>query len=396
MRNPFVWFARRSLGATTPGLREIFSSGPTIAGVTVDATTAAKVPAVFACLQVLSQDVARTPIRFKEQTADDTYVDARQHPLYELLHDLPNPEMTAYQFKAFLMWQLLLYGRAFAEIVRVDGRIVALWPLESGAMRVDRTPIRIKRWTYSAGGETATWLFDASRPPILELVSESPVVRCRDLIGTALALETYLGKFFANGGRPMGILQSPGAISQETADRLKTYWATTYAGSSNAFKTAVLDGGLEYKPIAMPHDEAQLHEMLRSINEQIAGVFRVPTWKIGDLSKTTYSNMEAGETAYVVSTLDPYFQCWEEAIRRDLLTARQFSQYTASFDRGSLVRSDVKSVHDSLATGIQAGIYSQNDARKRLGLNPIPNGDGYFVNSALVNLNTDEEATHVA
>jgi HK97 family phage portal protein len=292
------------------------------------------------------------------------------------------------------MWQLLLYGRAYAEIVRVDGRVVALWPLESCYMRVDRTVSRAKRWTYSAGGQVVEWLFNPSMPPVLELVSESPIVRCRNLIGTALALEEYLGKFFANGARPSGVLQTAGFLAQEKVDKLKTNWVAAHAGSANAFKTAVLEGGLEFKPIAMDHDAAQLNEMLRSLNEQIAGAFRVPTWKIGDLSKTTYSNMESGETSYVVSTLDPYFQCWEESIKRDLLTTRQFGQYTVSFDRQALIRSDVKSIHDSLATGIQNGIYSQNDARKRLGLNPIADGDDYFRNSALVKL--DEEVPSVA
>jgi HK97 family phage portal protein len=358
-------------------------TAPTSSGATVTPETAVSVPAVFSCCQVLSQDVARTPIRFREQVGEDSYVDASDHPLYEILHDLANPETTSYQFKAVMEWNLLLYGRAYAEIVRVDGRVVSLWPLDPSAMRVDRTPGRIKRWTYAANGQTYTWLFDASMPPMLELTSESPIVRCRNLIGCALALEEYVSKFFANGARPAGILTANQLISDTQAQKLRDYWATTYAGSVNAHKTPVLEGGLKYEPIAATNEHSQLNEMLRSINEQIAGVFRVPTWKIGDLSKTTYSNMESGETSYVVSTLDPYFQCWEEAIRRDLLTSRQFGRYTVTFDRSALIRSDLQSLHASLATGIQNGFYSQNDVRQRLGLNPIDGGDTYMINSAL-------------
>jgi HK97 family phage portal protein len=391
------WFERRSLARPAPALLSLFSSTPTPADMAVTPQTAAGVPAVFSCLQVLSQDVARTPINFREQVAPDTYVDALDHPLYELLHDLPNPEQTSYQVKAFLMWQLLVFGRAFAEIVRSDeGRIIALWPLCSEGMTVDRTEFNRKRWTYTAGGQVYTWLFDASQPPILELVSESPIQRCRNLIGSALALETYVGKFFANGAKPSGILQAPQAVDPSTASRIKDYWASTYSGSANAHKTPLLDSGLTYTAISSSNEHAQVTELQRAINEAIAGAFRVPTWKIGDLSKTTYSNMESGETSYVVSTLDPYFQLFEEAIQRDLLTTRQFGRYSVSFDRGALIRSDVKSLHDSLATGIQNGIYSQNDARKRLGLNPIPDGDDYYRNSALVRLETEQEAPRVA
>src|SRR5262245_54410827 len=163
--NPLTrWFERRALARPAPTLLQLFASEPTPAGTSVTPQTAAGVPAVFACLQVLSQDVARTPIRFKEQTAPDTFVDAYDPPLYELLHDLPNPEQTAYQFKAFLLWQLLVYGRAYAEIVRQDGRIVALWPLGSEGMTVDRTETNRKRWTYYAGSKIYSWLFDASQP----------------------------------------------------------------------------------------------------------------------------------------------------------------------------------------------------------------------------------------
>jgi HK97 family phage portal protein len=363
---------------------------PTAAGVTITPTLAATVPAVFSCCEVLSQDLARTPLKLRQKAGPEAYVDATDHPLWEILHDLANPETTAYQFKAALQWSLLLWGRAYAEIVRVDGRVASLWPLDPATMRVDRTTGGIKRWTYAANGQTYTWLFDPSQPPILELTHESPVQRCRELIGTALAFQNYLAAFFANGGRPSGILTAPGAITDATAERLREYWASSYSGARNAHKTPVLEAGLKYEAITMEHDHAQLSELQRALNEQIAGAFRVPTWKIGDLSKTTYSNMEAGEIAYVTSTLDPFFEAWEEAIRRDLLTTRQFSQFTVTFDRGSLIRSDLKSLHDALATGIQNGIYSQNDARKRLGLNPIPEGDQYSVNAALVPIAQEE------
>ena len=107
----------------------------------------------------------------------------------------------------------------------------------------------------------------------------------------------------------------------------------------------MLEQGLTFTPISMENDSAQLNETLRTINEQIAGAFRVPPWKIGDLSKANYSNMESGELSYVTSTLDPLFENWEEALRRDLLTSRQFNQYTVQFDRQALVRNDIKSLN---------------------------------------------------
>ena len=212
--NLLKWFdrrERRDMG--TPPFYGWCASGPTVAGTYVEPATAMAVPAVFACCQVLSQDIARTPIRLRRRVSDDTYEDAVEHPLYEILHDLANPETTAYQFKAAMQWSLLQYGRAFAEIVRVDGRVVALWWLDPSQMFVDRTPARIKRWTYAAGPYAFdkpgvyTFLFDPSQPPILELTMESPVQRCRDLIGAARALQIYVGAFFANGAQPSGVVR---------------------------------------------------------------------------------------------------------------------------------------------------------------------------------------------
>jgi HK97 family phage portal protein len=144
-----------------------------------------------------------------------------------------------------------------------------------------------------------------------------------------------------------------------------------------------LEGEIEYQSIAAANDESQLNETMAAITQYICGMFRVPTWKVGDLSKATYSNMAAGEIGYVTSTLDPFYQCWEDAIRRDLLTHRQYSQFSVTFDRNALIRSDVESQHTALATGINAGFYSRNDARRALGLNPIEDGDVYRYNSAL-------------
>jgi HK97 family phage portal protein len=383
------WFERRSVPtwSTSQSLEDfaaLFGEVSTASSMVVTPEKALTVPAVFACVQVLSQDLARAPIKLRRRIAEDSYIDAIEHELYEILHDLPNPEQTAYGFKAAMMLNLLTYGRSYAQVVRDEGRVIALWPLDPTQMRVDRDERRRKRWTYTAGGQTTTWMFDPSMPPIFELTMETPINRCRELIGTALALQVFTGRFFANGGRLAGALKAAGPISNETAQRLRQFWVDNFGKPENAHKVAIFDSGLEYVPFAANNEQAQLTELMQAINTLIAGAFRVPTWKIGDLTNANYSNMEAGELAYVTSTLDPLFQLWEDAIRRDLLTTRQYNQFTVTFDRSSLIRSDVKAQHDALASGIQAGIYSQNDARRALGLNPIPDGDRYLVNSALV------------
>ena len=136
------------------------------AGITVTPHKALTVPAVYACISVLAQDVAKTPIKLRRKVAADTFADADEHPLWELLHDLSNPETTAFALKHALQVDLLTYERAYAEIVRVDGAVTALWRLDPERVTVDRDEARRKRWRYSDDqGRPHVWTFDASRPP---------------------------------------------------------------------------------------------------------------------------------------------------------------------------------------------------------------------------------------
>jgi HK97 family phage portal protein len=377
--------------ASLPSWAEMgIGSGPSAAGFIVTPETALTVPAVAACITVLSQDTAKTPTKLRRKVGPDTFTDADDHPLWELLHDLPNPETTAFEFKRQMMADLLTHEKAYAEIVRVEGRVVALWRLDPTLVFVDRDEQRRKRYRVTlADGTTQTWTFDPSKPPILELTHPSPIRQCRDLIGSALALQTYVGKYFANGARLGGVLQTDGMINEEQAKQLKDSFSAYYSGSENAFKIAVLEQGLKYQPIAAPNSDAQLNETLQTVRTEIAATFRLPPWKVGDLSKATYSNVEAGAIEYATGCLDPWFTLWEHAIRRDLLTTRQFGAFDVMFDRSTLIRSDVQALHQALSRGRDAGYLSVNDVRRQLGMNPIPaeqGGDLYQANGNLRSL----------
>jgi HK97 family phage portal protein len=379
MRWPFSrLFERR--GVTLRGyssVADLLGAWPTAAGMTVTPERALTVPSVYACIAVLAQDVGKSPIKLRRRVAEDTFVDAIEHDLWEILHDLANPETTAYAFKHQMMMDLLQYERAYAEVVRVDGRVSALWRLDPNRMTVDRDDSRRKRYRYTTDrGKTIEWYFDSSQPPILELAHPSPLRHCRELIGTALALQRYVGKFFSNGARLGGVLQTDRTLSDASVTRLRESFAAFYGGLENAHKFAVLEDGMKYEQIAAANDDSQLNETLKTIRNEICGVFRIPPFKISDLSQSNYSNVEALAIEYVTGTLDPWFTVWESAIRRDLLTTRQYGQFDVLFDRGALIRSDVKSQYDALARARDAGIYTANDVRKKLGENPLAAGQG--------------------
>lgn len=378
---------KRTPEAVPPQQSQVLGSARAASGAVVNAETAMAVPEVKACIKVLSEDVGKTPLRLRRKIGADAFIDDQQHDLWELLHDLANPETDAFTFKREMTSDALRYGVAYAQVVREGGRVQSLWRLPVPSVRVDRDEQRRKRWTVQAGSVREVFVFDPSMPPVLEIKFDSPIRDIRELIGTALTLQQYTGRFFRNGARPSGVLMYPNVLDEQAIKNLRESWQEMFGGAEGSHKTAVLEDGLKYEALASPNDHAQLNELLLTLRSQIAGAFRVPPFKIADLSQSNYSNVEALSIEYVTGTLDPLFTAWEHSIRRDLLTTRQYNVYTAQFDRSALIQSDRASLHTALATGRQNGMYSANDCRRKLGENPIPaeqGGDLYLVNSAMV------------
>lgn len=361
------------------------------AGVSVTPETAMQLPDVYACREVLSQDVGRCPLKLRAQQGDGEWTDATDHHLWELLHDLPNPEMTATEFRAEMMRNLIAHEKAFAEIVRrPNGTVKALWLLDPTRMTVTRDALNVKRYSYRMdAGAPIEWVFDADRPPLLELRHPSPIHRCRDMVGLAIALDMYAGKFFSNGTRLSGLLHAPAGLKPEQRQGIRAMFESMHKGVQNAHKIGILEGDTKFTPLSTTNDEAQFNETRKQIRTMIAGSFRVPPHKIGDLERATFSNIEAQDRDYVNSSLNPYLVMWEQALRRDVLTTRQYPRYQVIFDREALIEADMQSRVNALAVGRQNGWWSANDVLRKLNENPIPaaeGGDAHHMNGNMIPL----------
>jgi HK97 family phage portal protein len=367
-------------------------------GVTVTPETALAVPDVYACVTVLADDVGRCPLKLRVRQDDGEWQDAYSHRLWEILHDLPNPEMTASEFRSHMTRSLLAHEVAYAEIVRNSrGEVMSLWPLDPTRMTVRRDELNRKHYTYRISeGKTATWTFDPDKPPLLEMRHTSPIHRCRDLIGMAIALDKYASKFFANGARMSGVVTSKSGITAAQKAELSEMFRNLYSGVENSHRTGVMQGDLEYKQLSSPNNESQFDETRKRVRTMVAGSFRVPPHKIGDLERATFSNIEAQDRDYVNSGLDPILVLWEQSIRRDVLTTRQYPKYQAIFDREALIQADSQSRMSSMAIGRQNGIFSVNDVRRKLNENPVPaaeGGDLYHMNGNMIPLTGAPEPT---
>ena len=343
---------------------------------------------------------------FYRYTDDGGKEKAVEHPLYFLLHDEPNPEMTSFIFRETLMTHLLLWGNAYSQIIRNGkGEVVALYPLMPDRMKVDRDEhgrlyyeytvydsddVDGRKGTNKVGRTVRLQPHDVLHIPGLGfdgLVGYSPIAMAKNAIGLAIATEEYGSKFFANGAAPSGVLEHPGTIKDPS--KVRESWQATFGGSGNANKIAVLEEGMKYTPISISPEQAQFLETRKFQIDEIARIFRVPPHMIGDLEKSSFNNIEQQSLEFVKYTLDPWVSRWEQAMVRALLTPDEKKKYFFKFNVDGLLRGDYQSRMNGYATARQNGWMSANDIRELENLDRIPaeqGGDLYLINGNMTKL----------
>ena len=384
----------------TSGSAYSFFMGGSTSGKRVNERSAMQMTAVYSCVRILSEAVAGLPLHLYRYTDNGGKEKVVDHPLYFLLHDEPNPEMTSFVFRETLMTHLLLWGNAYAQIIRNGkGEILALYPLMPDRMTVDRDGNGRLYYEYRISSEDAPTMqgnlvrlqpSDVLHIPGLGfdgLVGYSPIAMAKNAIGMAIACEEYGAKFFANGAQPSGVLEHPGTIKDPS--RVRESWTQTFGGSQNANKVAVLEEGMKYTPISISPEQAQFLETRKFQINEIARIFRVPPHMVGDLEKSSFSNIEQQSLEFVKYTLDPWVSRWEQGMVRSLLAAEEKKGYFIKFNVDGLLRGDYQSRMNGYAIGRQNGWMSANDIRELENLDRIPEelgGDLYLINGNMTKL----------
>ena len=383
----------------TAGSAYSFFMGGTSSGKRVNERSAMQMTAVYSCVRILSEAVASLPLHVYRNTDTGTEK-ATDHPLYTILHDEPNPEMTSFVFRETLMTHLLLWGNAYAQIIRNGkGEVIALYPLMPDRMSVDRDENGQLYYEYLVSSDDAPVnkksIVRLSPSDVLHipglgfdgLVGYSPIAMAKNAIGLAIATEEYGSKFFANGAAPSGVLEHPGTIKDP--NRIRESWQQTFGGSQNSGKIAVLEEGMKYTPISISPEQAQFLETRKFQINEIARIFRVPPHMVGDLEKSSFSNIEQQSLEFVKYTLDPWVSRWEQSMVRTLLTPEEKKKYYVKFNVDGLLRGDYQSRMNGYAIGRQNGWMSANDIRELENLDRIPTeegGDLYLINGNMLPL----------
>ena len=378
-----------------------FLFGRTTSGKPVNERTAMQTTAVYACVRILAEAVASLPLHVYEYQDDGGKKLVHDHPLYYLLHDEPNPEMTSFVFRETLMSHLLIWGNAYAQIIRDGaGRVLGLYPLLPDKMEVQSDDKGNIYYVYSRNsdenptfkeyGNIKLKAEDVLHIPGLGfdgLIGYSPIAMAKNAVGMTLACEEYGASFFANGANPGGVLEHPGVLKDPS--KVRESWNSVYRGVSNAHKIAVLEEGMKYQQIGIPPEEAQFLETRKFQINEIARLYRIPPHMVGDLDKSSFSNIEQQSLEFVKYTLDPWVIRWEQSLQRSLLLPGEKGKYFIKLNVDGLLRGDYQSRMNGYAVGRQNGWFSANDIREMENMNPIPDEEGgnlYLVNGAMTKL----------
>ena len=374
--------------------------GRTTSGKTVNERTALQTPAVYACVRILSETIASLPLHVYRYTEGGKAKDT-EHVLYTLLHDEPNPDMTSFVFRETLMSHLLIWGNAYAQILRDrSGQVIGLYPLLPDQMSVHRSEKGKLYYVYNRYEEDNPNFQEKgsivlSQEEVLHipglgfdgLIGYSPIALAKNAVGMTLACEEYGASFFGNGANPGGVLEHPGILKDP--GKVRDSWNAVYQGTRNAHKVAVLEEGMSYKQIGIPPEEAQFLETRKFQINEIARLFRIPPHMVGDLEKSSFSNIEQQSLEFVKYTLDPWVVRFEQALKKSLLLPEEKKTHFIKFNVDGLLRGDYQSRMNGYAIGRQNGWLSTNDIRELEELNPIPpeeGGDLYLINGNMTKL----------
>ena len=377
-----------------------FFFGQSAAGTNVNEHSAMQMTAVYACVRVLAESIASLPLHVYRRSEDGNREKAEDHPLFFLLHDEPNPEMTSYIFRETLMTHLLLYGNAYVQVLRNGrGEVLALYPLLPNRMSVERDEKGHLFYRYTRfdqeppsmdGNQVILNQEEVLHIPGLSydgLVGLSPIAACRNAVGAGLAADEYSSRFYANGAAPSGVLLHPGVIKDP--EKLRENWSNVYGGPRNAGKVAVLEENMRFEAISISPQDSQLLETRKFSVEEICRIFRVPPHLVQNLERATFNNIEQMSLDFVMYSLMPWVTRFEQSMARTLLSREEKKKIEIRFNLDGLLRGSYESRMRGYSIGLSNGLYSVNDCRKLENMDLLAEnqgGDTHMVQGAMIPL----------
>lgn len=376
------WIGGQKSGDGTLELfREVFGRSDTWAGKTVNLETVMQVSAAFACARVIAEGIAMLPMKVMQMQGRQTSA-AIAHPLYDKLAVAPNPLQTAFEFLEALALHLVFAGNAYVLINRVSRRIDEMWLLEPKWVTVryrfgELPTYRVQPPDGPAFDLTAEDVWHVRGPSWISYLGMEFIVRARQALGLSIAIEEGQARLQSQGVRLQGGLSVEGSLSEEQYKKLRGWLEKEHEGAANSGRTMIVDRAAKWFSTAMSNVDAQMIEMRKFQIEEVCRFMRVMPIMVGLSDKTaTYASAEQMFIAHSVHTIGPWITRIEKSADKNLLTPadRQAGHYT-KFNEKALQRMTAKDQMEFLARGTLAGIFTRNEGREKLDMNPLPGLD---------------------
>jgi HK97 family phage portal protein len=347
-------------------------------------------PAVFACMTLIASDIAKLRPKLVMVGTDGIWQETTS-PAFSPVLRKPGAVQNRIQF--FESWVLSKLSRGNTYILKGRdnrGVVNSLHVLDPGLVTVlvssDTGEVFYRLNTDNLAGVEAQVTVPASE--IIHdrfnclyhpLVGMSPIAACGLTATQGLKIQSNSASFFENSSMPPGILTAPGAIANETAERLKAHWEENYTGD-NAKKVAVLGDGLKFERMSMSAVDSQLIEQLKWTAEVICSAFHVPPYKIGIGQMPTYNNVQALNVEYYSQALQILIESIELCLDEGLgLAASGPQEMGVEFDLDGLLRMDSVTQMSVLKEAVSAAVMAPNEARRKVDLRPVKGGESPMI-----------------
>lgn len=356
----------------------------TAAGEQVGPQSALRVPAVLAAVRVIANTVASLDVKVLRLQADGTAVEDFQHPANRILAR-PTPWMGRFSYMQALAFDALKHGVGYSVANRLRGEVRELIRIRPGQLVCDLN-LDTGEPFYRLGNRPYAYTDVAHIQPIPSDNGEltSIVQLAREGIGFAATLQKHGSRLFANGAKPGGILSvkptgEARVVAPGVLKNIGEVWRRTFGGGQNSGGTAVLPGDVSYQALALNSVDAQYLELWKLAILEIARAFGVPPQFLQDLERTTHSNAEELGLQFVAFCIKPFCDLVTEAHERVLFTGEEQFTHYIEFDYSDLVKPNTLTLFDAMTKATGGGVLTPNNARRRVGEQPVDGGDVLLV-----------------
>lgn len=374
--------------------------GIDVGEINVKGKNALKVAVVYACIRILSESVAKLPIKVYQEDENGVQRTTR-HQVYQLLKLRPNPYMSAYDFWKCIEAQNSMFGNAYASI-EFDrrGRIVGLWPMDASKVKiwVDNdtqasgiVTSRSKLWyEVNLGYEQRKLmpheiLHFKGGVTLDGIVGLSPLDLLKGMLENGASADKFINNFYKQGLQVKGIVQYVGDLDEKAKRNFREKFETMSSGLSNSHRIALMPVGYQFVPIALNMHDAQFLENSQLTIRQLAAAWGVKMHQLNDLSRATHTNVTETQREFYADTLQPKLTGYEQELTWKLFLDDEIDAGVFfRFNVNAILRADLKTRYEAYRIGVQGGFLMPNEARAKEELPPAEGGDQLLVNGSYV------------